>query len=131
MKTMTLGSKAAVHEVPIGGIHLVADMFGCDQRVIDQEDVLLETVVAASVAAGTQVLGTISHKFDPQGVTAIALLAESHLSIHTWPENGYAAVDIFTCGENMNPDKAIEVLSDVLRPTAVEKKLIKRAKGLN
>jgi S-adenosylmethionine decarboxylase len=114
----------------MGGTHVVADMFECDRDVIDQESTMLETVVAASIAAGTQVLGTISHKFQPQGVTAIALLAESHLSIHTWPETGYVAVDIFTCGVNVNPDKAIEALSEVLRPQKVDKKVIQRAKGL-
>jgi S-adenosylmethionine decarboxylase len=52
----------------------------------------------------------ISHRFEPQGVTGLALLAESHISIHTWPESGYAAVDVFTCGDHTMPERACEVL---------------------
>ena len=57
----------------------------------------------------------ISNKFDPQGVTAIALLAESHISIHTWPESNYSAVDIFTCGQNMMPELASQYLIKTLK----------------
>ena len=56
----------------------------------------------------------ISNKFEPQGVTAIALLAESHISIHTWPESRYSAVDIFTCGKQMSPELASEYLIEAL-----------------
>ena len=56
----------------------------------------------------------ISNKFEPQGVTAIALLAESHISIHTWPESNYSAVDIFTCGQNMKPEISCKYLIQAL-----------------
>ena len=59
-------------------------------------------------------MNLISNKFEPQGVTAIALLAESHLSIHTWPEAQYSAVDIFTCGQNMKPDISCKYLIQAL-----------------
>ena len=55
------------------------------------------------------------HRFEPQGVTGLALLAESHISIHTWPESGYAAVDVFTCGDHTMPEQARAVLRDELR----------------
>ena len=57
----------------------------------------------------------ISNKFEPQGVTAIALLAESHISIHTWPESNYSAIDIFTCGQNMLPELASQYLIEVFK----------------
>ena len=60
-------------------------------------------------------MNLISNKFEPQGVTAIALLAESHLSIHTWPESKYSAVDIFTCGQNMLPELASQYLIEALK----------------
>ena len=63
---------------------------------------------------GATVLNLISNKFEPQGVTAIALLAESHLSIHTWPEAHYSAVDIFTCGQNMKPEMSCKYLIQAL-----------------
>ncbi len=64
--------------------------------------------------ANATVLNLISNKFEPQGVTAIALLAESHISIHTWPESNYSAVDIFTCGRNMMPELASQYLIESL-----------------
>ena len=69
---------------------------------------------AAKLAKAT-VLNLISNKFEPHGVTAIALLAESHISIHTWPESNYSAVDIFTCGQNMFPDLACQYLIEALK----------------
>ena len=68
----------------------------------------------AAKLANATVLNLISNKFEPQGVTAIALLAESHISIHTWPEEHYSAVDIFTCGQNMKPDISCKYLIQVL-----------------
>jgi S-adenosylmethionine decarboxylase len=64
--------------------------------------------------AGATLLQLISHRFDPQGVTGLALLAESHLSIHTWPESGYAAVDVFTCGDHTMPELACNELVQAL-----------------
>ena len=72
------------------------------------------TLNRAAKLANATVLNLISNKFEPQGVTAIALLAESHLSIHTWPEERYSAVDIFTCGENMKPDISCKYLINSL-----------------
>ena len=69
--------------------------------------------VAAQQSLST-LLDVTSHKFDPQGVSAVALLAESHISIHTWPENGYAAVDVFTCGDHTMPESACEHLRQEL-----------------
>ena len=68
------------------------------------------TLNRAAKLANATVLNLISNKFDPQGVTAIALLAESHISIHTWPEIGYAAIDVFTCGDHTMPEKACKLL---------------------
>ena len=68
----------------------------------------------AAKLANAKVLNLISKKFEPQGVTAIALLAESHLSIHTWPEAHYSAVDIFTCGQNMKPELSCKHLIEAL-----------------
>ena len=71
-------------------------------------------MVAAAVDCGATVLGESFHPFQPQGVSGVVVIAESHLSIHTWPEYGYAAVDIFTCGTSVQPEKAAEVLIEKL-----------------
>ena len=76
--------------------------------------------------ANATVLNLISNKFEPQGVTAIALLAESHISIHTWPESNYSAVDIFTCGQNMMPELASQYLIESLMAKEHSLRVIER-----
>ena len=76
--------------------------------------------------ANATVLNLISNKFEPQGVTAIALLAESHISIHTWPESNYSAVDIFTCGQNMLPELASKYLIEALKAKEHSLRVIER-----
>ena len=90
------------------GVHCILELKGCPSHLLDDEQLILETMIAASQRAMSTLLDITSHKFEPQGVTALALLAESHISIHTWPESGYAAVDIFTCGETARPRVACE-----------------------
>ena len=90
--------------------HLLLELYRCDSEKLNDESFLRCTLNRAAKLAKATVLNLISHKFDPQGVTAIALLAESHISIHTWPESNYSAVDIFTCGQNMMPELASQYL---------------------
>ena len=94
--------------------HCLLDLYNCDVLKLNDESFLRCTINNAAKKANARVLNLISHKFEPQGVTAIALLSESHLSIHTWPESHYAAIDIFTCGQNMNPDIASNYLIKAL-----------------
>ena len=90
--------------------HLLLELYRCDCEKLNDESFLRCTLNKASKLANATVLNLISNKFEPQGVTAIALLAESHISIHTWPESNYSAVDIFTCGQNMMPELASQYL---------------------
>ncbi len=78
---------------------------------------------SAANEAGATVVGESFHKFDPVGVTGIVAIAESHLCIHTWPEHGYAAADVFTCGDEFDPHKAADILIgklDCLEPSIEE-----------
>lgn len=105
------------------GTHLLADLWGVAS--ID-EDTLEEALTAACAAGGATVVGSCFHRFSPQGVTGVVLLAESHLAIHTWPEHDYAAVDVFTCGA---PAVAEAVLDEVVRrlaPTRAETRRVAR-----
>ena len=90
--------------------HFLLELYDCDYEKLNDESFLRCTLNNAAKIANATVLNLISNKFEPQGVTAIALLAESHLSIHTWPEAQYSAVDIFTCGQNMKPDISCKYL---------------------
>ncbi|MFM7237119.1 MAG: adenosylmethionine decarboxylase [Cyanobium sp.] len=92
------------------GKHCILELYDCDSAKLDDEAFLRDTITSAAKRAGATLLHLITHRFDPQGVTGLALLAESHISIHTWPESGYAAVDVFTCGDHTMPERACQVL---------------------
>ena len=94
--------------------HFLLELYRCDNDKLNDESFLRCTLNRAAKLAKARVLNLISNKFKPHGVTAIALLAESHISIHTWPESCYAAVDIFTCGQNMLPELASQYLIETL-----------------
>ena len=83
-------------------------------------------LVDAVDSCGATLICVKTHKFSPQGVTGVAVLAESHISIHTWPELGYAAMDIFTCGEHVNPEDALSTIRAFLKPDNFEVIDIKR-----
>ena len=94
------------------GKHCILELYNCDSAKLDDEAFLRDAITTAAKRAGATLLNLITHRFDPQGVTGLALLAESHISIHTWPESGYAAVDVFTCGDHTMPERACIVLSE-------------------
>ncbi len=98
----------------IVGKHCILELYECDQAKLNDEAFLRTAVTTAAKLSGATLLNLITHRFEPQGVTGLALLAESHISIHTWPENRYAAVDVFTCGDHTMPERACEVLRDEL-----------------
>ena len=92
------------------GKHLLLELKDCDKEVLNDISFLKATLLAAASEAGATVLGESFHQFNPQGVSGVVVIAESHLFIHTWPEYGYAAVDIFTCGDSAKPEKAAQIL---------------------
>ena len=103
----------ATATAPIGK-HCILELYDCNPQKLDDESFLRSSISAAVHDAGATLLQLITHHFEPQGITGLALLAESHLSIHTWPESGYAAVDVFTCGDHTMPERACIVLSEEL-----------------
>lgn len=96
------------------GRHILLDLMDCDRELLNDLGFLRSIMIGAAVDCGATVLGESFHPFQPQGVSGVVVIAESHLSIHTWPEYGYAAVDIFTCGTSVQPEKAAEVLIEKL-----------------
>ena len=94
--------------------HFLLELYRCDYEKLNDESFLRCTLNNAAKLANAKVLNLVSNKFEPQGVTAIALLAESHISIHTWPEADYSAVDIFACGQNMKPEISCKYLIKAL-----------------
>jgi len=108
------------------GIHLLAE-FWYGKIIEDPKEIKRILIEAVKKANNTPLKVTI-HKFQPQGITGIVLLAESHIAIHTWPENNYVAIDIYTCGDKASPKKALEYLKKEFQPKKVEIKEIKRGK---
>ena len=106
--------------------HLLLELYRCNCEKLNDESFLRCTLNRAAKLANATVLNLISNKFEPQWVTAIALLAESHISIHTWPESNYSAVDIFTCGQNMMPELASQYLIDSLMAKEHSLRVIER-----
>ncbi|MCJ7605181.1 MAG: adenosylmethionine decarboxylase [Dehalococcoidales bacterium] len=96
------------------GRHLLIEMYDCDQEVLNDLSSVREIMLKAAVDCGAVVMGDSFHRFSPQGVSGVVIIAESHLSVHTWPEYGYAAADIFTCGTTVDPQIAAEVLVEGL-----------------
>ena len=99
------------------GTHLLLELRDCNQELLDDVDYIEDAMLGAANEAGATIVGQSFHKFDPRGVTGIVAIAESHLSIHTWPEHGYAAVDIFTCGRTFKPQQAAQLIIDRLHCT--------------
>lgn len=99
------------------GTHLLIDLEGCEN--LDQIDAIERALKDAALAGGATILNVDLHHFEPNGgVSGVVVLAESHITIHTWPENGFAALDIFMCGE-CDPYKSIPVLKRTFKPTSV------------
>ena len=92
------------------GKHCILELYECDQYKLNDESFIRTSLTSASKIAGATLLDMLTHRFQPQGVTGLALLAESHISIHTWPESRYGAIDVFTCGQKTMPQKACKVL---------------------
>ena len=96
------------------GTHLLLDLKDCNAELLDDLEYIRQVVIAAAVEAGATIVGETFHKFRPIGVTGIVAIAESHIGIHTWPEHAYAAADIFTCGEELFPFQAAELIVERL-----------------
>lgn len=101
------------------GRHVLIELWQCNAQINDADSVR-KAIVEAVDAIGATILNLHVHAFSPQGVTGLAMLSESHFSIHTWPERGYLAADVFTCQTRTNSDDAISVLRRIFQPGHVE-----------
>ena len=92
------------------GRHCILELYQCDHAKLNDEAFIRTTITSSAKISGAKLINLVTHSFKPQGVTGLALLAESHISILTWPEIGYAAIDVFTCGDHTMPEKACKSL---------------------
>ncbi len=108
------------------GRHILCEAYGCDPEVLNDRKVVEQIMVDAALMAGAEVREVAFHKFSPQGVSGVVVISESHLAIHTWPELGYAAIDVFTCGETVDPWEACNYLVKSFRATVVDTQEVAR-----
>ncbi|RJF97315.1 adenosylmethionine decarboxylase [Noviherbaspirillum saxi] len=110
------------------GMHLIADLYGIDDTQLSDPDAIEKLLRESAVAAGATIIYSHFHVFgEGQGITGVVLLAESHISIHTWPELGFAAADVFMCG-SARPEVAVDIMVDALKPTSTRIQHIARGR---
>jgi S-adenosylmethionine decarboxylase len=109
------------------GKHLILDLYGCDPELLNNYEMLEEWLQTALLMAKATILRIIGEKFKPQGVTLLALLAESHASVHTWPEMEYCAIDLYTCGATTDGKKAADFLKYKLKAQLSEERELIRS----
>ncbi len=94
--------------------HLLLELKDCNHEALNDTGLLRDCLIAAAKAAGATVVNESFYQFAPYGISGVVIIAESHLSVHTWPEYNYAAADIFTCGTSIQPEKAAQLIIDRL-----------------
>ncbi len=101
------------------GRQILAEFFQCDNQILNNVDAVKMFMQEAAAICQAHIVQSVFHMFNPHGVSGVVVIAESHLAIHTWPEYGYAAIDLFTCGEQVDPWKAFEFLKKSLKASKV------------
>ncbi len=99
------------------GRHILAEFTGCDGELLNDIQAIKSILKEAARQADATIVDSVFHRYNPHGLSGVVVIAESHISIHTWPEYGYAAADFFTCGEQVDPWKACHYMKESLRCT--------------
>ena len=97
------------------GRHVLAEMYECDADILNDHEKVEDILIDGAKEAKATIIESVFHKFNPYGVSGVVVIQESHFTIHTWPEYGYAALDCFTCGEEINPWVAFEHIAKKLK----------------
>ena len=97
------------------GKHILVELYCCDREILNSQEIIGEAMNKAALRSGATIVSSNFHKFNPHGVSGVVIIAESHLTIHTWPEYDYAAVDLFTCGDTVDAWKGFEYLKETLK----------------
>ncbi len=108
------------------GVHIIADLYGVDAGLISSADTISPIMESAIKEGNLTEISSQYYQFRPMGASGIALLAESHLSFHTCPEHGLVTLDIYTCGDRSNADRAFNYILNVLQPTSIDYRKVER-----
>ena len=101
------------------GTHMILEFYGCDPKTLEDRKYVEEAILEAAQKSNFHSIGSFFHQFKPFGVSGVVIIEESHISIHTWPEHRYAAIDFFYCSEEVDPEAGIEVLKQKFKPERV------------
>jgi S-adenosylmethionine decarboxylase len=113
------------------GTHYILDACNSNGELLNNKEYIMNSLKHAILKSNATLVEEIAVEFTPQGITAVCLLAESHLSIHTWPEKSYAAIDIFTCGDHCNPIDACNFLVNAFESKTPKIHVINRGYGFS
>ena len=125
MRTSRQNLKRREGDLNALGRHLLLELRDCNSEVLNDLKFLKECLYQAAKDIGATIVSECFHEFSPHGISGVVIISESHLCIHTWPEHGYAAVDIFTCGDTVDPEGAVKPLVEKLgskNPSFIEMK---------
>jgi S-adenosylmethionine decarboxylase len=111
------------------GRHVIAELWGCDTDKLNDMPFIEKTFVNAALRAGAEVREVAFHKFAPHGVSGVVIISESHLTIHSFPEHGYASIDVYTCGDRIDPNVAANYIAEALGATKNENIEVPRGMG--
>jgi S-adenosylmethionine decarboxylase len=111
------------------GRHVIADLWECNPNMLDNIEMVEKVMVDAALEAGADIREVTFHKFHPQGISGVVIISESHLTIHSFPEHGYASVDVYTCGDLLDPNVAIQALAQYLESGETQSLEVPRGTG--
>ncbi|UFT97999.1 adenosylmethionine decarboxylase [Radiobacillus kanasensis] len=111
------------------GRHVIAELWDCNIDKLNDMSLIEQVFVNAALKAGAEVREVAFHKFAPYGVSGVVIISESHLTIHSFPEHGYASIDVYTCGDIIDPNVAAEFISESLEAKTCEKVEVPRGMG--
>jgi len=120
------GLPFGLEEEPSLGSHLLIELFGCDQKSLELEKTVASAMHQAAVDSEATIVAESFHEFKPYGVSGAVIIQESHYTIHTWPEHGYAAVDLFYCGGAVAVHKAVDALKERFQPERIKFLVVRR-----
>jgi S-adenosylmethionine decarboxylase len=108
---------------------VIAELWGCHSDILNDMQTIERTMVAAALESGAEVREVAFHKFAPQGVSGVVIISESHLTIHSFPEHGYASIDVYTCGDRIDPNVACDFITRALGASRRESVELPRGVG--
>ncbi|KQL37967.1 S-adenosylmethionine decarboxylase [Bacillus sp. FJAT-25509] len=111
------------------GRHVISELWGCNSEKLNDMKFIEETFVDAALRSGAEVREVAFHKFAPHGVSGVVIISESHLTIHSFPEHGYASIDVYTCGDRIDPNVAANFIAEALEADTRENVELPRGMG--